>query len=92
MSFILRYYPDVRGIDLPLIENKMNLRIKKAIEERLVISPQNYGVPLHKTLKGYWKMRVGNFRVVFKVVESEIRIFGIRHRNDIYREILHRVC
>lgn len=66
------------------IDNTMKQRIKKAIEERLVVSPQDYGQPLRKTLKGYWKLRVGDFRIVFKVVESEIRILGIRNRKDKY--------
>lgn len=91
MSFILRYHPDVRSIDLPLIDNKIKQRIKKAIEERLAVSPQNYGVPLRKTLKGYWKMRVGDYRVVFKVVENEIMILGIRNRKDIYQRISSRL-
>ncbi|WP_051328113.1 type II toxin-antitoxin system RelE family toxin [Desulfatirhabdium butyrativorans] len=91
MPFSLKYHPDVKTVDLPLIDNKMKQRIKKAIEERLVVSPQDYGQPLRKTLKGYWKLRVGDFRIVFKVVESEIRILGIRHRKDIYLEIPDRL-
>ncbi|WP_028325195.1 type II toxin-antitoxin system RelE family toxin [Desulfatirhabdium butyrativorans] len=91
MPFSLRYHPDVKTVDLPLIDNKMKQRIKKAIEERLVLSPQDYGQPLRKTLKGYWKLRVGDFRIVFKVVESEIRILGIRQRKDIYLEIPDRL-
>ncbi len=91
MPFSLRYHPDVKTVDLPLIDNKMKQRIKKAIEERLVLSPQDYGQPLRKTLKGYWKLRVGDFRIIFKVVESEIRILGIRQRKDIYLEIPDRL-
>ena len=56
--------------DEKLIDNKTKDRIKKAIEERLVAAPQEYGIPLRKTLKGYWKLRVGNYKVVFKIVES----------------------
>ena len=91
MPFSLKYHPDVKTVDLPVIDNKMKQRIKKAIEERLVVSPQDYGQPLRKTLKGYWKLRVGDFRIVFKVVESEIRILGIRNRVDIYLEITGRL-
>lgn len=91
MPFSLKYHPEVRDIDLPLIDIKMKQRIKKAIEERLAVSPQDYGQPLRKTLKGYWKMRVGDFRIVFMVIESEIRILGIRNRKDIYRKIVNRI-
>ncbi|HSO67687.1 MAG TPA: type II toxin-antitoxin system RelE/ParE family toxin [Desulfatirhabdiaceae bacterium] len=91
MPFVLRYHPDVCYIDLPLIDNRMKHRIKKAIEERLCVSPQDYGFPLRKTLKCYWKMRVGDYRIVFRVVENEIRILGVRNRKDVYQKIPDRL-
>lgn len=92
MDFTLSYHPAVRDVDLPAIDTKTKNRIKKAIEERLLISPQKYGAPLRKTLKGYWKMRVGDYRVVFRVVDNEIRILGIRHRKDIYQKMTNRIA
>ncbi len=62
----------------------------KAIEERLQAASQNYGEPLRKSLKGYWKLRVGDYRVVFKVIESEVWILGIRHRKSVYMDISTR--
>jgi mRNA interferase RelE/StbE len=87
MSFTLRYHPAVRSEDLPLIDRKTKTRIRKAIETRLQTAPHQYGQPLRKTLKGYWKLRVGDYRVVFKIVESEVWILGIRHRKAVYSEI-----
>jgi len=49
-----------------------------------MIAPHEYGEPLRKTLKGYWKMRVGDYRVVFRVAGEEIVVFGICHRKDVY--------
>jgi mRNA interferase RelE/StbE len=91
MSFTLRYHPAVRSDDLPLIDRKMKDRIRKAIEERLQALPHEYGEPLRKTLKGYWKLRVGDYRVVFKIMKSEVWILGIRHRKEIYKDIDKRV-
>ena len=48
-----------------------------------MVAPEEYGAPLRKTLKGYWKLRVGDYRVVFRVEGDEITIFGIRHERDI---------
>ena len=53
--------------------------IKRAIEERLATKPEVYGKPLLRTLKGYWKLRVGEYRVVFKISGNDLRIFGIIH-------------
>ena len=85
MTFELRYHPDVKKKDLPLINKKLKQRIKKAIEERLLVSPEQYGEPLRKTLKRYWKMRVGDYRVVFKITGQEILILGICHRKEVYQ-------
>ncbi|MFQ5963653.1 MAG: type II toxin-antitoxin system RelE/ParE family toxin [Candidatus Scalinduaceae bacterium] len=91
MPFELKYHPDVRAVDIPLINSKLRRRIKKAIETRLTIAPHQYGEPLRKTLKGYWKLRVGDYRVFFKIVESEVWILGIIHRKDVYEKIRKRV-
>jgi mRNA interferase RelE/StbE len=68
----------------------MRDRIKKAIETRLITEPHRYGEPLRKTLKGYWKLRVGDYRVVFKVVKHEVYILGIIHRKKVYDDINKR--
>ena len=50
----------------------------------------DYGEPLRKTLKGYWKLRVGDYRVVFKVIEAEVWILGIKHRKSVYMDMSAR--
>ena len=90
MPFTLRYHPDVKARDLPLIDAKLKNRIKTAIERRLATEPQRYGEPLRKTLRGYWKLRVGDYRVVFKIVGQEVLIFGIIHRRKVYDAIEKR--
>ncbi len=47
-------------------------RIQRAIESRLTTEPERYGEPLQRTLKGYWKLRVVDYRVVFKVLKTEV--------------------
>ena len=50
-----------------------------------------YGEPLRKTLKGYWKLRVGDYRVVYKVEGKEVWIFAIISRKDVYKKIIKRI-
>lgn len=90
MPFQLRYHPDVKSVDIPKLNEKLKSRIRKAIEERLTDEPHKYGEPLRKTLKGYWKLRVGDYRVVFKVVGEEVRILGIINRKTVYEKIEKR--
>ncbi len=90
MSFEIKYHPDVKNVDIPLIDLRTKKRIKNAIETRLITAPHQYGEPLRKTLKGYWKLRVGDYRVIFKIVKSEIWILGIIHRKNVYEKIKKR--
>ncbi len=91
MSYELRYHPDVRDVDVPQLNQTLRKRIKKAIEERLSTSPHQYGEPLRKTLRGYWKLRVGDYRVVFKIERNEVVIFAIVNRRDVYKSIFRRI-
>jgi len=86
----LIYHPDVKKVDLPKINNQNRTMIKRAIEERLTLQPEAYGKPLQRTLKGYWKLRVGDFRVVFKIIGDEILILAVMHRKNIYSKVKKR--
>lgn len=90
MPYNLLYHPDVKKSDLPKIDQKNKTMIKKAIEERLAIQPEVYGKPLQRSLKGYWKFRIGNYRVVFKVSGFDLLILGIIHRREVYQKIEKR--
>lgn len=90
MPYDLVYHPDIRAEDLPAINQNLRERIARAIETRLTAAPERYGEPLRGTLKGYWKLRVGDYRVVFKVVKNEVWIYGIMHRRDVYGVIARR--
>jgi mRNA interferase RelE/StbE len=86
MLYQVLYHPEVKR-DLARINANMKKRLKKAVETRLMAAPEQYGEPLRKTLKGYWKMRVGDYRIVFKVSGGDVMIFGIIHRKAVYEEI-----
>ncbi len=91
MALKFKYHPDVKRSDLPKIDVKNRDMIKRAIEDRLATQPETYGKPLRKTLKGYWKLRVGDYRIVFKVSSNSILIFGIIHRKEVYKLVKKRI-
>ena len=68
---------------LPKIEKK---RIKKAIEERLTQDPCRFGKPLRYSLKNCRRMRVGYYRIIFKLETTVILIVKIVHRKEIYKK------
>ncbi len=89
--FTVRYHSAVRDLDIKRLDQKTKDRIRRAIETRLMTSPHEYGQPLRRTLKGYWKLRVGDYRVVFKIGKGEILILGICNRKEIYDKIETRL-
>jgi mRNA interferase RelE/StbE len=91
MPFELVYHPDVKKIDLPKLDERSKTMIKRAIEERLSERPELFGRPLRGSLKGYWKLRVGNYRILFKLAESKILVLAIMDRKTVYQQSERRV-
>ena len=60
--------------------------IHRAIRARLAVDPAAYGKPLRHSLKGRWRLRVGDWRLVYLIDETRrvVTITAIRHRKDIY--------
>jgi mRNA interferase RelE/StbE len=84
MPFSAIYHPEIKKRDIPKLNADIRDRIRRAIETRLLIAPHEYGEPLRKSLKGYWKLRIGDYRVVFRILGDEILILGLCHRKEIY--------
>lgn len=72
--------------DLKKLSRDQQKRIFNAIEKRLGKAPVKYGDPLKETLAGLWKLRVGDYRVVYEVKRDsdELIIWGIIHRKEVY--------
>ena len=77
--------------DVPELNNDILKRIKTAIETRLLTAPEKHGLPLRKTLKGYWKLRVGDYRIVYWIVKGEIHVLAMCHRSKVYKIALSRI-
>jgi mRNA interferase RelE/StbE len=78
--------------DLKTIPAETRRRIARSIDARLSTSPERYGVPLAGPLRGYWKLRVGDYRVVFKLINSsDVLILAILHRKHVYERASRRM-
>ncbi len=90
MPYTLRYHPRVADQDLKTIPAETRRRIARSIDARLTTAPERYGVPLTGSLRGYWKLRVGDYRVVFKISSAEVLVLAILHRKDVYARASRR--
>jgi mRNA-degrading endonuclease RelE of RelBE toxin-antitoxin system len=41
--------------------------------------------PLHGDMTGSFRLRLGDYRVLFSLQDDALRIFGVRHRSQAYR-------
>jgi mRNA interferase RelE/StbE len=91
MPYTILYHPKVKEEDIESLDRKQGKIIAKAIEIRFGNEPEKYGRSLRESLKGYWKLRVGDIRVVFKIMENEVWILGIMNRKIVYEKIVKRL-
>ena len=83
--YIIEYLESVSREDIPRL-GPAKSRIKKAIEEKLTRNPVEFGKPLRYSLKGCRRLRVGDFRVIYKIECETVLIVKIGHRKEIYED------
>lgn len=82
--YTILYDAEVINSDIPKLSKANRLRVQRAIEEKLHVSPEIFGLPLRRSLKGRWKLRVGDYRIIFIVEKSTVFISAILHRSVVY--------
>jgi mRNA interferase RelE/StbE len=88
-SYSTLFHPEFPD-DLRRLPANVRKRIVTAVEKRLGQAPDRYGQRLRQSLHGYWKLRVGDHRVVYEIVGREVRVYGVLHRRDVYTAISRR--
>lgn len=91
VNFNIEYHQAVVREDIPKLSSSMRERAKQAIEEKLMTHPELFGKPLRRSIKGYRKLRVGDYRVIFKIAGSVVRILIIQHRSVVYTMVHKRI-
>lgn len=85
MRYTLAYHPLVVREDIPRLDHAIKEQIKAAIEQKLITHPDMFGVPLRRSLKSHHKLRVGDYRIVYRVHGTSVHILTIQHRSVVYR-------
>jgi mRNA interferase RelE/StbE len=84
--FNIEYLDSVVSEDIPALPKTIRERIKRAIESRLTADPVGLGKPLRYSFIGHRRIRVGDYRIVYRVDpnRSLVTIVFIKHRKDVY--------
>jgi mRNA interferase RelE/StbE len=81
--------------DLKSIDPRDRERILRAIRKKLTEGPGDFGSPLAGDLKGFWKLRVGAYRVIYRIFEKkklvDVVLVGFRRNEEVYDKMTGRV-
>ena len=86
--YTIEYLTVVAKEDIPALPKSARTMIKKAIEERLMVDPIGFGKPLRYSLKGHRRLRVSDYRIVYRIDDSTntVIVVAIKHRKDVYED------
>jgi mRNA interferase RelE/StbE len=91
MKFKIDYHHLVVAVDIPNIPEVWRKKVRLAIETKLTTHPDLYGKPLRRSIAGYRKLRVGDYRIVFRIEGRTVKIMIIEHRSIVYKMIKRRI-
>jgi mRNA interferase RelE/StbE len=84
----IQFHPDAAK-ELAKLDRAVAARIVKTLETRIAVldDPRSLGARLRGEHEGYWRWRIGDYRLVARIEEAGITILVVRvtHRREVYR-------
>lgn len=81
--------------DFKKINKSQQIHLLDVIRKRLSVDPLGYGKPLSGRFSGYWKLKVGDFRIIYKIIKKEVTVLvikiGLRKDYKVYKELFFRL-
>lgn len=88
MKWALEFTPDAEK-QLERLDRYTQRLIASWIQKHLLgeVDPCVTGKPLAANFAGYWRYRIGDYRMVCKIIDQRILLIVMRigHRSDVYR-------
>ena len=85
MPYTVLFVTEVLEEDIPALDFEIRRRAHEAIETKLTTHPDAFGKPLRHTLRNHKALRVGDYRVVYRIDGSIVRVIAVVHRRNVYR-------
>lgn len=72
------------------LDHVIQQRILSYLHERVSPQPKRFGKALSGNLKGFWRYRVGDYRIIAKLYDHELVVLAVRiaKRSDVYKKPL----
>lgn len=73
--------------DLKKLDRTIAKKIVAKVKNYLIQDPAKLGTPLKGNLKGLYRYRIGEYRVIYVIdqAEKKIIILNVNHRRKIYK-------
>ena len=86
MNYDILWHEDALN-DLKRIEKKEAERVIEKVETHLIRNPHALGKPLSGHLRGFFRYRVGKYRVIYTIKNNEllIMVLKIGKRDKVYK-------
>ena len=83
------------GEDFARLDPQARPQITKALRKKLTTDPVAFGKSLGGPLKGYWRLHIGDYRVIYRIERQRLRVLvikaGMRRDEQIYLEAIPRL-
>lgn len=80
VNFTSRAFEDLSRLD-PVTAQRVLKKLRWFSENYPSVRPE----PLTGNLQGFFKLRVGDWRVLYTLEEDSLVVHAVRHRREIYR-------
>lgn len=73
--------------ELSKLDRPVAQRILRFLKDRVVNDPRSVGEPLKAELTGFWRYRVGNYRLYADIQDEHVLVLVVKvgHRRHVYR-------
>jgi len=83
MRYQIIYEDDVIEKDFAKMDGFNRQRIVKEVGEKLSVAPNQFGKPSRRKLKGYRRLRVGDYRVIYCIDRKKVIVLVVM--------VIHRI-
>jgi len=74
--------------ELRNLERRAQANILSYLRDRIAThdDPRRFGDPLRKNMSGFWKYRIGHYRIICDIRENiiTVRVLRVGHRQNVY--------
>lgn len=91
IKYFISLHPLVISHDIPALDTFWRHEVRSTIHTKLTTQPELFGKPLRQTLKGHRSLRIGDYRVVYRIEKRVIRVLAVIHRSTDYKGVDKRI-